>query len=423
MGGKRKFAGGEGFKVRHADHNAWQDAGDHHGATFGGSAGSLEMPDEQTGVILVKNITGRDLPRYSILTLYGSIYDPTFGSHLQDFKNQIALKGIEPTSAITGRFCVLQMDAPNNAIVPAMVSGVTPCKVKIESLTDEFCEIETSTSVDRTKYLKSGGSGSAQIMFVPTALGEQWGVVRLGNRATAKNPQLAYFYPHSDPTVAYPAKTSLCRKFPAYLQRAITYNDDPTSGGYSCVQSLTVPVSTEKIIVYNIRNWWVPENFLYWVWEYNGKWYTDYVKPAGPLSYYGTISSMGTGSHDLNATDVDYGFDGQAVTVASDGTITAHRNLYAMVTVSVLLELIGAGPSEAFITYSGTATPATSFSQASVSFQNLSYSGSRASLSTQATFSMGAGTTLKFILSVNAGGSDVINDVTHVITVDTQCSQ
>lgn len=182
MGGKRKFSGGEGFKVRHADHNAWQDAGDHHGATFGGSSGSQFDPDEQTGVILVKNTTGRDLPRFSVLTLYGSVFDPTFGSQQLDFKNTVALKGIEPTSAITGRFCVLQDSARNGALVPAMVSGITPCKVKVESLTDEFCDIETDNAIDQTRYLKSGSSGSAQIMFVPEALGEQWGVVRLGNR-------------------------------------------------------------------------------------------------------------------------------------------------------------------------------------------------------------------------------------------------
>jgi len=182
---RRKFGGGEPLKVHHTDHNRWQDAGDHHGATFGGNTGTPLEPDEQTGVIMVKNTTGRNLPRFSVLTLYGSLTDPTYGSQLTDFKNQIVLKGIEPTSTIAGRFCVTQADAADGETVAAIVSGLTPCLIKVESLTDEFADIETDNDIDQTRYLKSGSSGSAQIMFVPTATGEQWGVVRLGNRVVS----------------------------------------------------------------------------------------------------------------------------------------------------------------------------------------------------------------------------------------------
>lgn len=62
-----------------------------------------------------------------------------------------------------------------------MVSGVTPCLVKIASLEDTHADVEIDATVNQSRYLRSGTTGSAHLLFRPQVLGEQWSVVRLSN--------------------------------------------------------------------------------------------------------------------------------------------------------------------------------------------------------------------------------------------------
>lgn len=179
----RKLSQGEPVKIAADDYNRWQEAGRAHAMSRLNQSQQIVTPDAQEGIVLVKNTLSRAMPRFSVLGLRGSTYNPLYSDQqLTEFKNQIALHGETPSSVTSGRFCVLQNDAQPGEVVAGMVSGVTPCRIKVESLTDEFAEIETTTTVDQTRYLKSGSSGSAQILFRPEYTGEQWGVVRLGNR-------------------------------------------------------------------------------------------------------------------------------------------------------------------------------------------------------------------------------------------------
>lgn len=181
----RKLSQGEQVKIAADDYNRWQEAGRAHAMSRLNQSQQIVTPDSQEGIVLVKNTLSRAMPRFSVLGLRGSTYNPLYSDQqLTEFKNQIALHGETPSSITSGRFCVLQNDAQPGEVVAGMVSGVTPCRIKVESLTDEFAEIETTTTVDQTRYLKSGSSGSAQILFRPEYLGEQWGVVRLGNRVS-----------------------------------------------------------------------------------------------------------------------------------------------------------------------------------------------------------------------------------------------
>jgi hypothetical protein len=184
--GRRKFSGGEPFRVNHQDHNRWQEAGEYVANRQNGEGGSIELPDEQTGIILVKNTTALDLPRFSVLGLEGSVHDPNYDpQQLQNFKNQIVLRGVMPGSDTEGKFCVLVVDARAGEVVPAMVSGATAVRLDVSDADDTHADVETDTGVaNRTRYLKTGTSGAAQIIYVYEQEGEQWGVVRLSNKPT-----------------------------------------------------------------------------------------------------------------------------------------------------------------------------------------------------------------------------------------------
>lgn len=175
----RKFSGGEKFKVSHQDHNRWQEAGRWIGERGSGTGGIVEPFDEQTGVIIVKNNTALDLPRFSVLGLNGSVNDPLYDAQtLADFKNQIVLKGELPSSDTEGKFCILLTEANAGALAPAIVSGVTTCKVNVAN--DEHTHADITA--DEPGYLTSGDSGGAHILYKPPGTGQLWCVVRLSNR-------------------------------------------------------------------------------------------------------------------------------------------------------------------------------------------------------------------------------------------------
>jgi hypothetical protein len=178
----RKFSSGDQVRIAHQDHNRWQDAGLAHAMNRFGAQQGFTQPDwSSDGIIMVKNETDRDLPRYAVLGLRTSIPDPKYSpEQLADFKNFVQMHGRVPLAADAGKFCVLQCDAKKNEVVPAMVSGVTPVKLSVTATTDEAADIDPSAT-DPTKYLKTG-SGTAQILYAPAYTGEQWGIVRLGNK-------------------------------------------------------------------------------------------------------------------------------------------------------------------------------------------------------------------------------------------------
>lgn len=183
---------GQPLRIPWQDYNGAMDAAKWHRQTRGGieAPRSVEDPSD-SGLVLVENTTGRRLGPYSILGLSSPISPPNYGSQsLTSFLYMPSLQGVEPTSDHTGKFCVIQRHAEPGEVVPAMVSGITPCLLKVESTDSYVADVETDTedddgqAIDPTRYLKVGASGSAQVLSSPTETGEQWGYVRLGNKPT-----------------------------------------------------------------------------------------------------------------------------------------------------------------------------------------------------------------------------------------------
>jgi len=197
-GGVRKLGVGDPVKIAAKDYNRWQDAGVAHAMTRLSQFDSPVPPDSLEGVILVKNTTAIRLPRFSILGLNGSVCDPNYDTQSRmEFKNQIALKGDMPSSDYAGKFCVLQNDARPGEVVAAMVSGVTPCLLKVSATTDPYAEVETDTAIDnRTRYLKTGSTGAAQVIFTPEQTGEHWGVIRMSNKPISSSSPKIIRYAH-----------------------------------------------------------------------------------------------------------------------------------------------------------------------------------------------------------------------------------
>lgn len=129
----------------------------------------------QSGIVKVLNTTGQPIPRFGVLGITGPIITPA--ANLDEFQRQVALNGTTPAAAQAGNFAVMMDAVPAGWIGRGVVSGVTPCQVKVGS--GGFADLLAG---DVTQLQQQGGGG-AQILWQDPAVsvgGTAWAVVRIG---------------------------------------------------------------------------------------------------------------------------------------------------------------------------------------------------------------------------------------------------
>ena len=136
---------------------------------------TLKQVVRQTGIVLVANESGYDRERFDVLGISNVFPGPD--DNLPAFENGPVLDGITPDiDDHVGKFAILQEPAVDEAIVPAVVSGVTVAKVDITDEDHGFAEIEDAEAGN----LISGNSGLATILWKESGTGVKWAVIRIG---------------------------------------------------------------------------------------------------------------------------------------------------------------------------------------------------------------------------------------------------
>jgi hypothetical protein len=134
-------------------------------------------------IVLVKNNSGADRDRFDVLGIDAPLF--TFSDSDKEFKTRPSLKGVSPTLADhLGKFVILLEPVASGKIGRAAISGLVPCKVKIESGQSslQYADIEADTM---TRLILSSG-GTAQVLWkVSDEPGDQWALVRLGAGGTS----------------------------------------------------------------------------------------------------------------------------------------------------------------------------------------------------------------------------------------------
>lgn len=132
-------------------------------------------------LVRVKNETGVDLPRRSVVGLSDPVFTPLQSEDA--FLREVTFRGVVPTGDSAGRFAILLEPAPAGRVVRAWVAGVTQVRVNMSD-PDHAC---AEAAPGDTNALASAEDGSAQILWVEGDGeggyygGEQWGVVRFGS--------------------------------------------------------------------------------------------------------------------------------------------------------------------------------------------------------------------------------------------------
>ena len=133
----------------------------------------------QADIVFVKNATGQALWRFNPVGIEWTW--PTPAEDLATFQNRPLLYGVVPQRPRhLGRYAVLLEPAQPDAIVPAVLDGVTVVRLVVHDPCDGFADIIDG---DPWKlYTRSRpDQGSAVILWKESGIGMKWGVVRIAH--------------------------------------------------------------------------------------------------------------------------------------------------------------------------------------------------------------------------------------------------
>jgi len=130
-----------------------------------------------SGIILVRNDSGKGLSRYSVLGIEEPIITPK--AKLDSFKNKVAVVGKTPNkNDHVGKFVVLLEPLKSKAIGMAYGAGICPVKIDVPDEKTEYLYADIADG--KTDNLKAKRYGAAAILWREGGTGSQWALVRLG---------------------------------------------------------------------------------------------------------------------------------------------------------------------------------------------------------------------------------------------------
>lgn len=124
-------------------------------------------------IIQIKNGTGSNLPRFSVLGFNGTVI--TVSGSVDSFKDGICLIGRTPSlPADSAKWAITLEPIADGNIGYAVIAGVCLVQVNVIDANDQYADAIDS---DNSK-LKSSASGGAQILYKESGTGTKWAVVR-----------------------------------------------------------------------------------------------------------------------------------------------------------------------------------------------------------------------------------------------------
>ena len=178
MGNFQRFRSGQHLKLNETTINAMIAAGENW-AKHCNDPGPSSSPEYyfEGNVIQVRNDSGYDMPRFSVIGLTSPLISPT--DNLAEFQNYPRFKVRVPILADSTKFAVLVEPLAVGAFGLAMVSGVVPCQ--IWRAPSDALPLYASAKVGTIAYLQSSGAGAGVLWCdaAPGSAGPVWALVRI----------------------------------------------------------------------------------------------------------------------------------------------------------------------------------------------------------------------------------------------------
>lgn len=181
----RKVRSGDPLRIPAGAYNAFVDAA--HLAQRINADAHVDQTRDGAGdqLVLVRNESGEDLPRFGVLGINGPLIAPGAEGNTDEFKRRTALIGaaITTTDEYIGRFVVAREPIPSGRIGLAMIRGVTPAVVAVVDEEHTHAEAEPDSQI-----LKSGFTGAARILWKEEGTGTKLAIIEIGPRDRDRFP-------------------------------------------------------------------------------------------------------------------------------------------------------------------------------------------------------------------------------------------
>lgn len=151
-------------------------------AETGFKAGPLEGYEPGRNIILGRNNTGADLPRWGVMRISGIEVDPAADDKgRRSFEEMPCVTGAKPNATTGGKFVIAVEPIKSGKIGRVCAAGIVQAKVSFSSAGHTRAKPKDDT-VDN---LESASSGPAEILWSAGTSGEQWALVRFGGGGLA----------------------------------------------------------------------------------------------------------------------------------------------------------------------------------------------------------------------------------------------
>ena len=172
-----KVRAGQAIEIKASTWNAFIDAAKFVKEAERNERGKGLKSGVDVGIVLVKNTTSNTIPRFGALVLSGVCVTPE--TNEDEFVSCTPVfNGVKMTESLEGKpFGILLEPAEAGVIVRAMVLGVTPATVTINSSDDEYAIPKANSD---TGALESSDTGVARILWAESGTGSKWCLIQLG---------------------------------------------------------------------------------------------------------------------------------------------------------------------------------------------------------------------------------------------------
>lgn len=126
----------------------------------------------QTTLAKVRNQTGFDLDRFSIVALGTPIITPE--DNLTEFSRQVSFQGLVPSADTGSRFGVLLEPLKNNLIGTVAIAGCVIARVSVGT----FVYNAVETIAGQSGFLRSVPHGPASLVWIESTGAIRWAVIR-----------------------------------------------------------------------------------------------------------------------------------------------------------------------------------------------------------------------------------------------------
>jgi len=135
-------------------------------------AGGFQFTPLPTGIVTVRNASGEDQDRFAVLCITGIVIPPA--DNESEFKNRPTFEADVPSEANLNKCVILCEPIADGRFGQAMIAGVTPVHLDVQSETHEFAVPKSGT----TSSLQSTAGGPIRILWKESGTGVRWAVVQ-----------------------------------------------------------------------------------------------------------------------------------------------------------------------------------------------------------------------------------------------------